>query len=875
MKYVKNNILYLIFILLCNSLFSQTIIKGNVKSDKGKNIDNVNVLILEKNNLLISFGVTDKNGNYKIEVNSKSDSLFIEISSINYKKVIKSIPNKSNTLNFVLEEDVKVLEEFKVIASPIEHKKDTVTYFISSFATEDDRSLKDVLKKVPGIDVNYDGSISYQGTKIDKFYVEGIDTEGRYKTITDNLSYKKISKVDIYENHQPIKIFENKIYSNTPSLNISLKDKITYSGNAELGIGLMPLLWKVNISPMIFSKNKLTTFSYKANNIGENLKRSINFFDANTLFLTSNKANQLNITRAKNPNFSSNKYLQNNSHYFELEHTIKLPKDKQINFNFYYLNDFTKNESSTIREIKTPTQSIKFSEKINNTYNNNFFKGGIVFTKNSDKLFFKNNLSFVSETNNNNSNINLNNTSNIYEKIKDPYWGIINKLSTSFYIKDQLIEFYSTLATTNSNQNLSINPGQFIGLLNDSVSFSDMYQNVNLRNYYNDNNFKINFFINDFIIKTSLGVNFGYNLFNSKLSIEDNKTPINLNPSFTNDIKFKNINPYLNLSIGYNTNKLKINFNVPLKVSFVNIFDVRLNTTNKKNLFLYSPGFYIKYTPNIYWELYTNMSLNNSLENFNNYYSGFILNNYKRLSNKTTDINTYKNYSIYAKIKYDNPFNFFLGILNYYYVSNHKNFIYSNDILDNGLTVLKVLDIKNFFNTHNFGLSLSKYFSKIKSTIKIDSKVILSTSKSFTNNNLFKTNNINIIITPSINIFATTWLNIDYKCKLNTILVSLENKETNKMFLINNQLNAFATILKDHTIGVLSEHYNYKDENFFFVDLLYRYNLKKHNIDIEANWYNILNYKQFTNYNVSANIIEESTYYIRPSQFLITIRFML
>jgi hypothetical protein len=81
---------------------------------------------------------------------------------------------------------------------------------VNSFSKEQDRSIGDVLKRMPGIEVLPDGKILYQGKAINKYYIEGLDLlEGKYNLANDNLPYQEVSQVQILENHQPIKTLDS------------------------------------------------------------------------------------------------------------------------------------------------------------------------------------------------------------------------------------------------------------------------------------------------------------------------------------------------------------------------------------------------------------------------------------------------------------------------------------------------------------------------------------------------------------------------------------------------------------------------------------------------------------------------------------------
>lgn len=80
------------------------------------------------------------------------------------------------------------LKEVTIKAQKTRQRGDTLVYSVATFAKDDDRSIGDVLKKMPGIQVAEDGKITYNGTPINKFYIEGKDLlQGRYGLATNGV----------------------------------------------------------------------------------------------------------------------------------------------------------------------------------------------------------------------------------------------------------------------------------------------------------------------------------------------------------------------------------------------------------------------------------------------------------------------------------------------------------------------------------------------------------------------------------------------------------------------------------------------------------------------------------------------------------------
>ena len=84
---------------------------------------------------------------------------------------------------------------------------------------------------MPGVEVNKDGSILYQGEPINKFYVNGKDLmEGGYGTINNSLPKDAVQKSRNYGKSPTVKILQNKVASENAAINVKLKNSVNYDG---------------------------------------------------------------------------------------------------------------------------------------------------------------------------------------------------------------------------------------------------------------------------------------------------------------------------------------------------------------------------------------------------------------------------------------------------------------------------------------------------------------------------------------------------------------------------------------------------------------------------------------------------------------------
>ena len=116
------------------------------------------------------------------------------------------------------------IREVEIRAPRLSLRGDTVSYNVASFTEAQDRTIADVLRKMPGIEVEKTGEIRYNGEAINKFYIEGLDMlDGRYSLATNNIAPQDVASVEVLENHQPIKALRDVLYSDRAALNLRLK----------------------------------------------------------------------------------------------------------------------------------------------------------------------------------------------------------------------------------------------------------------------------------------------------------------------------------------------------------------------------------------------------------------------------------------------------------------------------------------------------------------------------------------------------------------------------------------------------------------------------------------------------------------------------
>ncbi|MDR0294737.1 MAG: hypothetical protein LBH91_00885 [Prevotellaceae bacterium] len=146
-------------------LFSQTVLSGKFSSLDGTVPAGVNITIHPKYdmNSIVAFGFSDSKGSFRITMSHEQDSIALSVKSIGYTDTLLFLANQSQDLSILLDAKTYSLPEVRVRAAPIYRKEDTTIYRVDAFARQQDFSIGDVIKNMPGFDVSETSAISYQG----------------------------------------------------------------------------------------------------------------------------------------------------------------------------------------------------------------------------------------------------------------------------------------------------------------------------------------------------------------------------------------------------------------------------------------------------------------------------------------------------------------------------------------------------------------------------------------------------------------------------------------------------------------------------------------------------------------------------------------
>lgn len=238
----------LILLLSSNITFAQqTTLKGILVNENGDPLLYATAVLLDPSDSTMSYyGVSDENGEFLMK-NVKKGSYILQTGFMGYQSYFRRIdyplvPNNDLGVIAMLPK-TQSLNEVQVFANriPILIKKDTVEYISSAFRTKTDASAEDLLKKLPGIEIDRAGNIKAQGEDVTRVLVDGKEFFSSDPTVaTKNLPADAIDKIQVYNkksDETELSGIEDGSYSKT--INMILKDgkKSAMFGDVTGGYG--------------------------------------------------------------------------------------------------------------------------------------------------------------------------------------------------------------------------------------------------------------------------------------------------------------------------------------------------------------------------------------------------------------------------------------------------------------------------------------------------------------------------------------------------------------------------------------------------------------------------------------------------------------
>lgn len=871
-------LIVLFFLFFSVDVFAQKEIRGYVLNSKNrKPVEFATVTLKSKTQSILGYTITEEDGSFTLKCKNMSDSVTVMVSALTIENLSRTVKSDTPIIELLVKEKAFVLKEVILKAPKIRQQGDTLNYSVATFINETDRSIGDVLKKLPGIKVLTSGKILYQNKPISKFYVEGVDLlKGKYGLATNNIDAQQVAQVQVLENHQPIKVLKNIELPENSAINLKLKESAlgAFFLNAQVGVGTPDILMSNELVGMRFTKTQQNMIMYKDDDTGRDISNELtSFYD-----YISKTEQFLLIQAPLKPEIEQHHYLFNDAHLFSLNDLRKIKRNLIFTSNLNYLLDKHSSNSYSKQDVflKNGEDIIHIIEDIEDRLIKRELEGSLSLEGNTENFYLQNRLHAKSTWNEHWGKVQI--SSNIsHQLLNQPSFQLENDFSYIKGVSGRRFKIGSNVIFSNQPHSLNISPilvGEFpIKDIQDSILEQDVSLNHFRANIYISKGKKLNRFDLSGRVKVFTDL---YNM-NTEIMTGENAIPI-IADSLQNKIKRNEVGGELNFSVLCKTGESgRISLYLPLKyLHLYRLYKIK-DIYNTNNYIFFNPSINYQTSLNTRIDLYSMLSYNNRVGSVGKDYLGYIVNTYRSLNRNDGRISENRIFNASTSLHYKNPFTTLFSDLYLSYSNTWSNMMYDvcyTNMLKNYVSI----PYSNNTNSYRVSFSLGKSIDAVSSNIKLSADYSINKFPVMNQGQVSDSKSKLFTITSSI----VTDIGQSIILKYNPSYSVSENKigeiSLKPLHYFKQNFTTSFIPLKKLIFNISFNHYyntliKSSSHSSLFGNLSAKYKTKR--IEWMFDWTNVFNTKRFITYSYNTTGSFYSEYRLRPSEILLRVRFNL
>ena len=881
-----NRFLFLLYFSFCTS-YSQNIIKGVVKDENKHLINSASIILKDKTGKIITYNYTDELGKYELKTD-KLGQFVITSSSMGFeqKSIELLIEDKKETqiFNFVLNPKVTELKEIIIESKrPFIIKNDTIIFNAGSFKQGNEQTVEDLLKKIPGLNIDANGTIKVGNQEVEKVMIDGDDMfEKGYKILTKNMPSNPIDKVELYQhysNNKHLKGIEN---SDKVALNLTLKEdaKRVWFGNMQAGYGVVSEnRYEVRSNLMNFGKKNKYYFLTNGNNTGEDATGDINHlirpfrFDEAGSIGDDQSVNSLLGLGFDTPNLKQKRTNLNNAEMLSLNSVFRV-SDKIKLKTLGFLNtdevDFFRNSLQTFSTGNTTfTNTEDFVGR--KTQLTGFGKVDLTFDISKTKTFEY--TGKFNKTNEKNRSDLLFNNDLLNERLNANNQLFDQKIVFTNKFKDNKVFLLSSrYINEKTPQNYSINQFIFQNLFSENANNTKQFSE-NKMQFAGIEGHLLDKKKNGDLLELKIGNQLRIDDLNTRFELLQNENNLTFPNGYQNQLTYTTNDLYLSAKYRF---KIK-QFTLLTQADAHQLFNklVNFNVKSNQNPFFVMPKIGLDWKINEKNKIFTSYSYNTTNAGVLDVYSGFVQTGFNSFSKGLEAFNQLNVSSAILNYTYGSwGDKFFANTFIMY--SKNNDFFSTNSIIAQNYSQSEKIIIKDR-EYLSISSNIDRYFKPIKSNLKINFGASKTNFKNIVNNsNLREVKNFNADYGFELRSGFRGFFNyhIGSKWNYNQVETTIKNSFTNNMtfldlsFMFSDKFN----------IQVQSERYFFgnlnKDNNkYYFLDLETRYVVKENKLTFFLSGNNLFNTETFKNYSISDINISQTEYRLMPRYMLLKMEY--
>ena len=851
-------IAYMLFLIATVSAVAQVNVSGTVvDKDSNEPLTGASVIVKGADGKIKKYATSKGDGGFTMSLPSVTGCR-LEVSMMSFAKKTIPLDSVSFPLTVQLEPGTTLLKEVTVKADRIHEQGDTITYNVGSFAQQQDRSIGDVLKRMPGINVEQSGKIQYQGEDINKFYIEGSDLlGGKYGIATNGISHEDVGAVEVMENHQPMQVLSGISFSDKAAINLKLKNKAkatwSFHGDAGGGYSWQPdgAIWDGELFAMAVMPNFQNITTFKTNNIGEDLSAQATDFFASRWGTDLNR--YVGVSLPGVPNLSRKRTLFNRSALVSTNALWKLGRGEfktQIDYSF---NRVTADAANITTYFLNEGNRV-VTENRSGVDRSHSLSGKFIYELNQKTAFINNTL----KTNIDWDDVCLAVTGSLPNgqtaSLPDYYVGNDFKIIKRFNGK-HLVTFTSKNEWESLPQTLSVS-------INDGL----MRQQVKDHAFYTNESAAYAFSVKGITISLEGGVKGYFRTLNTDLPDMPEEIP----GETTNVLNTNNFTVYATPKFEYWVKR--VNFSLSAPVSFAHYtFDKAL--ANRSEVY-FSPSLSINWKPNNRFEMSVSGGTGRSPMDLSLIQPGYVMTNYRSFRQGVDDFYNSSSQRVSGRLSYKHTRRGIFANAMVLQSWSHRPYTLAQQLYGD-YVVYSYADAKSDGQMLMASGNIGKTLDFMRGSANINGSFSRNESHLISENSSVNSVSTSWSVGAKINGSPLRWLSFDYRIEWASSRLAMNGINASWLGNMENELLLNIMPHKKWEWHISGEHYRNEltagqFKNVFLFDTKVIFKLNKR-LELSATLSNIFNQRtyNYTTYNQLTSF--ESQRWLRGRELLISI----
>lgn len=863
----------------------QSVYTGQIRDNKGEVVTDVSVvLMLPSDSTIAAYCFSNGEGYYTIRYEGDAPEILLSVYGFNIRRQIKRVTNKSQRVDFTVNEGAIELREVSIKSEKIWGGRDTINYVVDAFRDTTDLVIGDVLKKLPGVEVLENGHINYRGKPIKKFYIENMDMlQGRYGLATNNISASDIATVQVFENHQPVKALHDVMFTDDAAINLKLKEgaKGVFSIMATLGGGYdSSLLWNEAITGMFFGKTKQHLAIYKTNNTGDDVWRELQSFTSESM---SNTSPITYMVVPSPPDIQKQHYYFNNTHGTSVSTLRKTNDSSELTVTLHGMHDDETRKSGSKTTFFIPqADTISISERLLSNSTSDKLSCDLGLMRNKSFNYLKASINFSGDWHHatgsvfNDSTVEQGYNLNTLRAMSFVHWVRKGRKNERFGT-----ELNSRTWFQSQPCQLTVRPGMFTAVMNQNKPYGVVNQDVVMNSFETRNSLM---FLSSVVWK-SLHIHpvFLFSLQNQSLSTNLSKSDIDdviikiPGDTLVNDLKWLCSKTGMSIAITYRSRDFNFELSTPVQHQFVSLTDDNKRQNSFRHALLFQPYLRLRYSLGNRWEASGSWYGYNQNPDLTTLYSGYVVQNYRSLSRYDSKLSDSYGNGVTLKLSYKDIMGFLFTSLEVNYNRYHGDVMYAQKF-DGWVLKTTAVEMANKGDYLSLTGRASKGFDWEKLSFNFEGSLGWGNTPQLRQGKLFQYNSRGLNTNLSGSMALSDALLLANKCSWSYVTGSMGNE--GEMAAITNFINAANIDVIFSDAVYLSASFEFcstqngiRRQNFFLIDAGFTFT-RKH-VRFTLDWSNLLNTKKYvySYYNSLNSYLSEYT--IRPASVLLKVQFKL